>query len=219
MNNINKILIFVFILMFASAYADSKQNCVNFFYGVLGRMESKMDSVVELSDQSEFKTGDQIRINLGHLSKSNFYLIHVSSTNEISTLYRYEKQNHSKQDTIYHTILKGWLTLMEPSGIETFYFINSVESLEELAKLINRYDRAPLKGRSRLANRILDKINSYDPNLKINLADIPSRLEKPMVGGVTFRGDDDELLKDMSLIHECSGCNGTAYKKIEIKHN
>ena len=40
-----------------------------------------------------------------------------------------------------------------------------------------------------------------------------------MVGGVTFRGDDDKILKDMSLTHTCKGSDGIVFKKIAIKHN
>ena len=57
-----------------------------------------------------------------------------------------------------------------------------------------------------------------DPNAKAELSSIASRLDKPLVGGVTFRGDGDDDLKDMSLTHECKGTGGIAFIKIVLNH-
>ena len=74
------------------------------------------------------------------------------------------------------------------------------------------------KAKVKLANRIRDQIDALDPNIKGDLAFIPNRLDKPMVGGVAFRGDDDENLKDMSLTHTCTGSHGVAFQKIVLNH-
>ena len=57
-----------------------------------------------------------------------------------------------------------------------------------------------------------------DPNIKGELASFQNRLEKPMLGGVAFRGDDDEILKDMSLTHICTGSSSIALQKIVLNH-
>ena len=57
-----------------------------------------------------------------------------------------------------------------------------------------------------------------DPNIQGDLALIPNRLDKPMVGGVAFRGEDDDMLRDMSLTHVCTGSDGLAFQKIVLNH-
>ena len=131
-------------------------------------------------------------------------------------LYPEELNPETEQDTVYQTVLRGGL--VDPKGIETFYFINSKTQLTELEKLMARYGRAPDKARVKLANRIQGMIDDLDPSVKGDLALIPNRLDKPMVGGVAFRGDDDDNLKDMSLTHTCTGSNGVAFQKIVLNH-
>ena len=50
-----------------------------------------------------------------------------------------------------------------------------------------------------------------------DLASIGSRLDKPIVGGVAFRGEGDEI-KDLSLTDQCVGKYGIAYKQIILNH-
>ena len=57
-----------------------------------------------------------------------------------------------------------------------------------------------------------------NPDNKQNLASIDSRLDKPVVGGVTFRGDEEDELKNMSLTHSCRGNSDIAIKKILLIH-
>ena len=99
-----------------------------------------------------------------------------------------------------------------------FYFINSINSLSELDKLMQRYDKAPPKGKSKLAIRIQEALNTLDPNVQDDISSIASRLDKPVVGGVSFRGADDDKLKDISVTHECIGSGGIAFQKIVLIH-
>ena len=70
------------------------------------------------------------------------------------------------------------------------------------------------KGRKKLAKQIQNEIDSLDPEKKQDLASISSRLDKPVVGGVTFRGEDEDNLTDISLTNSCTGISGIAFKKI-----
>ena len=83
--------------------------------------------------------------------------------------------------------------------------------------MLGRYERAPPKGKLKLAVRIQDKINSYDPDVQDDLSSISSELEKPVAGGVAFRGEDDGL-KDLSLTHECFGSGGSAFQQVVLIH-
>ena len=99
-----------------------------------------------------------------------------------------------------------------------FYFINTTESLSDLITMLGRYETAPPKGQKILAKRIQEKIDTLDPDVQGDLSSISSNLAKPVVGGVAFRGEDDDGLKDLSVTHECLGSGGIAFKKIVLIH-
>ena len=216
-------LFFVFCIISTSLfYADEKKGNIGFKYGFLGQMKSNPDSTVELSDGYVIHTDDKVRINIGYMKESSFYLVYIGSAGEVMMLYQDllegKPNEEAKPDTIYASALP-WSKLSDPTGYETFYFINSRAPLTELTKLIRRYDKAPEKAQVKLANRIQGLIDDLDPNIKGDLSLIPNRLDKPMVGGVAFRGDDDnDALKDMSLTHTCTGSNGVAFQKIVLNH-
>ena len=204
------------IILIAGVFADNLEKDISFRYGFLGQLQSNPDSTVELGDNSIMHTDDYIRINIGYLNNSYFYLIYLDSEGSYSLFLPEVSRNENSQDTLYTTVLRGDLT--DPPGDETYYLINSLSPFIDLAKLVNRYENAPPKGQAKLARKIQDQFNALDPNAKVELASIPSRLDKPLVGGVAFRGDDDEQLKDMSLTHECKGKVGVAFQKIVLQH-
>ena len=205
-----------FIILTTGVFADSLEKDISFRYGFLGQWQYNPDSTIELGDNSIVHTDDDIRINIGYVNNSYFYLIYLDSEGSYSLFLPEVSRNENSQDTLYTTVLRGDLT--DPPGDETFYLINSLSPFIDLAKLVNRYEKAPPKGQAKLARKIQDQLNVLDPNAKVELASIPSRLDKPLVGGVAFRGDDDEQLKDMSLTHECKGKDGIAFQKIVLQH-
>ncbi len=189
---------------------------ISFRYGFMGQLQSNPDSTVELGDKSIVHTGDEVRINIGYLKDSYFYLIYLDSDGNYSLNLPEDSTDENSQDTLYTTVLRGGLT--NPPGEESFYLINSKLPLSYLTKLLSRYDSAPNKAKIKLAKKIQVELDALDPNAKAELSSIASRLDKPLVGGVTFRGDDDDELKDMSLTHECKGRGGIAFIKIVLNH-
>ena len=208
-------IIITLIICVASLHAEDDVGDISFKYGFLGRLQSNPDSTVELSDSSIIHTDDTIIINVGYVNKTYFYLIYMDSKGVYELLPK-ELHPETKQDTVYDRVLNG--RLVDPIGPETFYLINSIARLTELEKLMARYSNAPKKAKVKLANRIRGMIDDLDPSIKGDLTLIPSRLDKPMVGGVAFRGNDDEKLNDMSLTHTCIGSNGVAFQKIVLNH-
>ena len=208
-----KILSFIIGITFI--FANSKEGDIGFRYGFLGRPSYDSDSLIVLSDSSIIHTGDFLQINIGYKNKTNFCIAYRDANGEYMSLYTSEEED-SSQDTLYVYPLQ-WTEMETPTGLETFYFINSNESLSDLNTMLGRYTRAPPKGKLKLAVRIQDKINSYDPDVQDDLSSISSVLDKPVAGGVAFRGEDDGLI-DLSLTHECFGSGESAFQKVVLIH-
>ncbi len=194
---------------------------ISFRYGFMGQLKSNPDSTVVLSDSSVIHTGDRVQVNVGFLSGSSFLLIFKGSKDEYSLFYKYSGSINSnavsKQDTTYKIAFR-FNAFSDPPGLETFYLINSITPQVELIKLLGRYEKAPEKAQVKLANQIQAKIDALNPNIKGDIADVQIRLDKPMVGGVSFRGEDDDGIHDMSVTHECKGSGGVAFQKIVLNH-
>ena len=210
-----KILSFIIGITFI--FANSIEGDIGFRYGFLSKPSYDSDSINVLSDSSIIHTGDKLKINIGYKNKTNFCIAYRDAEGGYMQLYSSDDEKDSNQDTLYVTALY-WQDMEKPTGIETFYFINSIESFSDLITLMGRYDKAPPKGRSKLAILIQDKIDSYDPDVQDDLSSISSALEKPVTGGVAFRGEDDDGLKELSLTHECFGTGGTAFQKVVLIH-
>ena len=184
-------------------------------------MNSNPDSTVVLSDSSIIHTGDEVQVNVGFLSESSFLLIFKSSEGEFDIFYKYSGNINSnavsKPDTTYK-IAFPFNAFTDPPGLETFYLINSITPQVELIKLLGRYEKAPEKAQVKLANQIQAKIDALNPSIKGDIADVQFRLDKPMVGGVSFRGEEDDGIHDMSVTHECKGSDGVAFQKIVLNH-
>ena len=197
-------------------FANSKEGDIGFRYGFLSKPSYDSDSLTVLSDSSIIHTGDFLKINIGYKNKTNFCIAYRDAEGGYSPLYSSDDEKDSNQDTLYISALH-WAEMKKPTGLETFYFINSNESLSDLNTMLGRYENAPPKGKSKLAVRIQDKINSYDPDMQDDLSSISSVLDKPIAGGVAFRGEKDGL-KDLSLTHECFGTGGSAFQQVVLIH-
>lgn len=213
-------IIFISVVFIVTMSAAENVD-IGFQYGLLGQMESAPDSTVMLSDSSIIYTGDRVKVNAGFLSGSSFLLLFKGSKGEFALFHEYSGSINSdaasKQDTIYRVVF-NFAEFTDPPGLETFYLINSMAPQVELIKLIGRYDDAPEKARAKLQGRIQAKLDSMDPSIKGDIASVQSRLDKPMVGGVSFRGEADDSIHDMSVTHECKGSGGVAFQKIVLNH-
>ena len=209
-------LLFCFTIIYADDTID-----IGFRYGFLTKPTLDSNDITVLADSSIIHSGDRLQINIGYANGTNFCVIYKSAENEYMLLFPdvdkvVQNNNASSLDTLYLPVLH-WAKMDKPPGIETFYFINSIKSLSEFVTVLNRYDKAPPKGKSKLAKRIQDKLDSVDPDVHDDLSSIASPLDKPVTGGVAFRGEDDGL-KDLSVTHECLGSGGIAFQKIVLIH-
>ena len=213
-----KVMFIIFILSFGFSLDENGE--IGFSYGVLGRLKSQEEKITILQDKSMIQTGDSVRINVGYKKDTHMYVIYKGSEGEFMMLYPEGSGNTENladlPDTLYNTVLH-WSQFSDPTGFETFYLINANESLNELVKLMSRYDNVNPKGRMKLGKLIEKELDALNPENMGDLASIGSRLDKPIVGGVAFRGEGDEI-KDLSLTDQCVGKYGIAYKQIILNH-
>ena len=209
------------IFLLSAVFSLEEQSEIGFLYGVLGRLNAQDNATIVLQDTSKIQTGDEIRINAGYNKETYFYVIFKDSQGEFDLFYSDNNKNVENfvdlPDTIYTTILP-WSPFSDPTGDETFFLINSTLAQDNLVNLLNRYNKVNEKGKKKLAKKIQNEIDNLNPEKKKDLDSIGSRLDKPVVGGVTFRGDDEDELKDISLTHSCSGSSGIAFKRILLDH-
>ena len=208
-------------LLISVVFANAADGDISFQYSLLGHLKPQNELITVLQDSSTVHSGDEVRINAGYEKETHFYVIYKGSEGEFMLLYPGGSELVDNEadlpGTIYTTVLH-WSELSDPIGIETFFFINSSVVLDNLLSLLQRYDKVNAKGRIKLAKKIQNEIDNFNPETKQELASIGSRLDKPVVGGVAFRGDDGEVLKDMSLTHSCKGNSDIAFKKVILNH-
>ena len=204
-------------IIISSIFANDSD--ISFRYGILGHLRSQNEKITELQDSSIIYSGDEIRINAGFNKGTHLYVIYKGSAGEFMLLYPEGSELVDNMtdlpETIYTTVLH-WSPLSAPIGFETFFLINSNFELENLIALFKRYNKVNEKGRLKLAKKIQNEIDKWGGTQ--DLASISSRMEEVVVGGVSFRGEDDGGLRDMSLTHSCKGDFGIAFKKIIINH-
>ena len=206
-------------IIISSIFANDADSKISFQYGMLGRLESTNNQIIELQDSSTIHSGDEIRINVGYNKGTHLHVIYKGSAGEFILLYPEESELVDNvtdlPETIYATVLH-WSPLSDPIGFETFFLINSNLELENLLALFKRYNKVNEKGRIKLAKKIQNEIDKWGGTQ--DLASISNRMDEIVVGGVAFRGDDDGGLRDMSLTHSCKGDFGIAFKKIILNH-
>ena len=210
----------IFGLILAIGFSFCQTDDIGFSYGILGRLQSDDEQITVLQDSSMIQTGDSVRINVGYRKETHLYVLYKGSQGEYMLLFPegngLVENVADLPDTLYNTVLH-WSQFSDPAGFETFYLINSNLVLSDLHKLINRYDKVNEKGKMKLAKLIQNELDKLNPNNKQDLASVGTRLDKPIVGGVAFRGEEDGI-KDLSLTDVCKGKFGIAFKKIILDH-
>ena len=213
--------IIVGIVFFSLAFSIEGQNELGFLYGLLGRLHSQDDTTTVLQDTSIIHTGDEIRINVGYKKDTHFYVIFKGSEGKFDLLYPQNNQLVDSivelPDTIYTTVLH-WTQFDDAAGYETFFLVNSILKQDNLQELFQNYDTVNDKKRKRVAKKIQNEIDRIDPGKKRELNSFGSRLEKPIVAGITYRGDGEDEALELSLTHSCNGTSGIAFKKILLNH-
>jgi len=200
------------LFLFAMMLSENKAG-TDFEYGFLIKHASNPDHILSVGDTLLAYGNDRLRINAS-TNEGHFYIIYIDSNNEYYMLYSKSFPYAENGNSINWP--DSWAELDNSKGWETFYIINSEKPQEELARYFNYYEKASKdKVKQRLVGSIQDILDGFYPKSR-NLASFSSSLEKPIVGGVSLRGDDDNLLTQFHLTHNCKSKDGIAIKRIVL---
>ena len=191
----------------------------SFKYGVVGKHEDGMLYIVD--NNAALNSGSHLKVNFEFPSATWFYVFYLSSDDNYSLVYSFAPETSVDLETNYDSL--GWLVLDENIGQERFIFVASEHQLDQLEELIFNYDNASGKSRERFQKRIAKQFENFanpseggdqDENDTIQLT---RRLEKSVMGGVTFRSTSDEEISAHSLSYEATGSH-RSMAKFQVQH-
>ena len=197
-------------------HAENMDNKVSFRYGFIGKKPTNLDSLFIVEDASALRSGDQLRLNVEFEKGTFSYIIYQSSQNEFGLLYSSSSQSEAEySDAIYSTL--NWRTLDNQVGDETFFLLSSQNRLFALEEHFKDYDQAKSKSKQRIGKKIARELDSFQNEEDKKSSQLVQRLEKPVIGGVTFRGATEGLIMEQSLTHSAIG-DERAIAVIKINH-
>ena len=194
----------VFVILFFSALliAQDSNDLISFRYGFIGQEADNPDSLFIVEDGSVLNSGDGLKLNFEFEKGTFSYVAHLSPEEEYALLYSSSSQEEpEKADAIFTTL--GWKSLDEVTGDEVFFLLSSGKRLLKLEDLFGKYNQAKGKSRRKFSKRIaseLENLEKIDETKKSS--QLVQRLEKPVMGGVTFRGAPVGLVMEQNLTHK-----------------
>ena len=200
-------------------HAENMDNKVSFRYGFIGKKPTNLDSLFIVEDASTLNSGDQLRLNVDFEKGTFSYVIHHTSQNEYVLLYSSSSHiENNKNNAIFSSFDVDWSILDNNLGEELFYLLSSKIRIISLEELFKDYTQAKSKSKQRIGNKIARELDGFQNEEEDKKSSqLVQRLEKPVIGGVTFRGFTEGLIIDQSLTHSASG-SGRTIAVMKINH-
>ncbi len=190
-----------FIVLFLASVPNVQAGEVSFRYGFIGKQGTGAETLVVIEAGATLHSGDPLKLNFGHSKGTWFYICYRSTLDEYALLYSAKGRKSQQSEVAFGTL--GWLALDQNVGEENFILIAAEKRLKKLEKFLASYKKAKGKSRKRYFKRIHALIEDLQGVQSAGKgAVLAQRLEKPVIGGVAFRGrQNDEVLAN-SLTHE-----------------
>ena len=199
-------------------HAENMENKTSFRYGFIGKKSTNLDSLFIVEDASTLHSGDQLRLNVDFEKGTFSYVIHHTSQNEYVLLYSSSSHiENNKNNAIFSSFNVDWSTLDNNIGEELFYLLSSKIRIISLEQYFKDYDQAKNKSKQRIGKKIARGLDSFQNEEDKKSSQLVQRLEKPVIGGVTYRGATESVIMEQSLTHNAIG-NERAIAVIKINH-
>ena len=190
-----------FIVLLLAIVPNAQAGEVSFRYGFIGKQGTGDETLAVIEAGATLHSGDPLKLNFEHSKGTWFYICYRSTLDEYALLYSAKGRKSQQSEVAFGTL--GWLALDQNVGEENFILIAAEKRLKKLEKFLASYKKAKGKSRKRYFKRIHALIEDLQGVQSAGKgAVLAQRLEKPVIGGVAFRGrQNDEVLAN-SLTHE-----------------
>ncbi|HAP37168.1 MAG TPA: hypothetical protein DCQ28_15015 [Bacteroidetes bacterium] len=216
------LLLFVGGLTMANAAmqnSDTEEN-VNYkwsFVAKVGTGEGRRLSTI--TRDTILHSGEEFKMMVNLLKKSYVYVIHKSSTSELSVLYPYSFDAPMELEKNFY-IPKGrsWFKLDKNTGDETFYILASQERLTDLENRLRQYSDAAQTNKKDLVAGIITDIKEIKKKYRTysTLAERPISIAGNVRGTKTDAVDIDRI--DIATLATEISANNFYSKTITIEH-
>ena len=142
-----------------------------------------------VTKDTSLKTGDEFKLFVNMVKPAFIYVIHKSSTDELSVLFPYDSamfQKDYKLDKNYY-IPKGreWFRLDKNTGTETFYVLASSERLTDLENDLHAYFTSTIDKKAVAAAIVVNEIK----DIKKRFRTFATIAERPISIAGNVRGE------------------------------
>jgi hypothetical protein len=172
----------------ALAQAPTAKKDIDFLYafGAYAGPQGK-GKIISVQNETSLAAGDRLKVFFEPKSDQHFYLLHLSSQGELTSLYPAAGQaaKVDKGTQVFIPADMNWFELDAHPGQEKFFFIAAADPLNRLEELCTRH--AALKDKTELqlsADVILDEIR----RLRQENKQLSAPAEKPLRIGGSVRG-------------------------------
>ncbi|MCD4819661.1 MAG: hypothetical protein K8S23_13315 [Candidatus Cloacimonetes bacterium] len=201
---INLIFIILCVLL------NSEESDVTFKYGLIGKQSATNDSLFLFAEDDQLIIGNEVKLNLEYQKGKYLYVLYLTSDSEFQLLFSSISQQDLAEENEIFTSLP-WMKIEEKKQTGKLFIISALKQLQNLEKNIKNYSNAKGKNKAKFFKKILNEISNYHIGVtETNSENFVKRLEKPIIGGVTFRNSDKfnidlPFLIEQKLTHECKG--------------
>ena len=205
-----------FIVLLLAIVPNVQAGEVSFRYGFIGKQGTDAETLIVIEAGATLHSGNLLKLNFEHSKGTWFYICYRSTLDEYALLYSAKGRKSQRSEVAFGTL--GWLALDQNIGEENFILIASEKRLKKLEKFFASYKKAKGKSRKRFFKRIHALIEKLQGGQLVGKgAVLAQRLEKPVIGGVAFRGSQSDGISVKSLTHEASG-DDVALTMFVIQH-
>jgi hypothetical protein len=220
----------IFVLVFLSGamsmtYAQevSPDNNVQYNWAFVARSgDAGNRRIGVVTRDTSLKTGDEFKMFVSFMKKSYVYVIHRSSSNELSLMFPYDSTMFQKDYTLEknYYIPKGreWFRLDKNTGTETFYVLASSKRLTDLENDLLAYFKSTIEKKSDAAAFVMSEIK----DIKKQFRTFSTIAERPISIAGNVRGGQQTAINpdrpDIALLATEVLANNFFSKTITIDH-
>lgn len=170
--------------------------------------------VIPITKDIDLRSGDHLQMMVELKSECNLYVLFLTSSGELYTLfhsgnYKMSRGRSIQEQKIYIPGRGSWLTLDDEVGREKVYLLASATPLSTLEDLVAEHDEVAEGGREALVKAIIEEIRVLrKKNMRFEVA-----AERPVQLGGTFRsaGETSDVIETYAQTYSANDFFSKSY--------